>query len=137
MHHSRLVCISAAMMVLESVSAGADQATTPLQPPQPVSGSALQIYVKVRSQNIAEYCKAEGLGVPRCNPGKLFEAKDACAAPYKVAAVSCGLSDLGAEPRLVVATPDTAQATGACVWAFDKLAADKVPLATTTLLCIK
>ena len=137
MHVLKIAFASAAFALLATLPASAEQPSTPLQPPQPVSGSALQIYVKVRSQNLAEYCKAEALGVPRCNPGKLYEAKDACAVPYKVAAVSCGLSDLGAEPRLVVAGPDAAQATGACVWTFDKLAADKAPQATTTLLCIK
>ncbi len=137
MHVPVIVSVSAAMMLLVALPASAQQPPTPLQPPQPVSGGALQIYVKVRNQKLAEYCKAEALGVPRCNPGKLFEAKDACAAPYKVATVSCGLSDLGAEPRLVVSGPDATQATGTCVWTFDKLVADKAPSATTTLLCIK
>ena len=86
---------------------------------------------------LTEYCKGETLGVPACVPGLMYEAKDSCASPYKVAAVSCALADLGSEPRLVENGPDAKQATGSCVWAFAKLAADKAPLATTTLLCVK
>lgn len=129
----RIFGLSAALALVGVGSASAEL----LQPAQPPSGASLQFYIKVRNGDLAEYCKAEGLGVPACVPGKMYEAKDACPAPYKVAAVSCGLSDLGAEPKLVVAGPGALQATGSCVWSFDKLAADKAPQATTTLLCIK
>ena len=132
MRAARVFSVSTLLLVSVVGPAGAQ-----LQPAEPPSGANLNIYIKVRNLELAEYCKAESLGVPRCNPGKMFEAKDACPAPYKVAAVSCGLSDLGAEPKLVVSGPDAKQATGSCVWSFDKLLADKAPQATTTLLCIK
>ena len=132
MRASRTLGVSTMFFLLACGGASAQ-----LQPAEPPSGASLQFYIKVRNLELAEYCKAEALGVPRCNPGKMYEAKDACPAPYKVASISCGLSDLGAEPRLVVSGPDAKQATGSCVWSFDKLAPDKMPQATTTLLCIK
>jgi hypothetical protein len=32
---------------------------------------------------------------------------------------------------------DVKQASGSCVWALDKLTADKAPLAPTTLFCVE
>ena len=109
----------------------------PLQPAQPLAAGSLQLYIKVRDQALVEYCQGEKLGVPRCVPGTMYEVKDGCAPPYRVASVSCKLADLGSEPRLVENATDGQQTTGSCVWAFSKLTADKAPLATTTLLCIK
>ena len=133
----RLVIALGAMVCLAGASARAEEPKTPLQPAQPAAAATLQIYIKVKNQVLAEYCKSEGLGVPRCTPSAMYEATDSCAPPYKVAAVSCALSDLGSEPRLVVNGADAKQMTGACVWAFGKLAADKAPTATTTLFCVK
>ena len=141
MHGLKKLGLALGVVLLLHVPARAEEhkpdPKTLLQPASPPTGASLQIYIKVRNQVLAEYCKSETLGVPACVPGALYEAKDSCAPPYKVAAVSCGLSDLGSEPRLVENGPDAKQATGSCVWAFAKLAADKVPQATTTLFCVK
>ena len=127
-----------AMLLLAGTTAWAEEPKAqPLQPTKPEAAASLQLYIKVKDQVLAEYCKSEGLGVPRCTPGALYEAKDTCAPPYKVASVSCALSDLGSEPRLVETAADAKQMTGSCVWGFGKLAADKAPTATTTLFCVK
>lgn len=142
MHGLEKLALAIGLALLLGGPAGAEEEHKPnpktlLQPATPTSAASLQIYIKVRDQVLAEYCKSETLGVPACVPGMLYEAKDRCAPPYKVAAVSCGLSDLGSEPRLVENGSDAEQSTGSCVWAFAKLAADKAPQATTTLLCVK
>ena len=129
--------IGGAALLFAAATARGEEPKTPLQPTKPVAAASLQLYIKVKDQVLAEYCKSEGLGVPRCTPGALYEAEDSCAPPYKVASVSCALSDLGAEPRLVETAADSDQMTGRCVWAFGKLATDKAPTATTTLFCVK
>ena len=130
------VFFGAAFLMFSGSAAWAED-PKPLQPAQPVATSNLQIYIKVKDQALVEYCQAEHLGVPRCVAGTMFEANDTCAPPYKVASVSCALSDLGSEPRLVENGVDAKQMTGTCVWTFAKLAADKAPTAKTTLLCVK
>ena len=108
----------------------------PLAPPEGTS-TKLNLYIRVRDLQTTEYCATEKLSAPSCAPGKFYEAKDACAAPYKVASVSCTLANFNADASLVANAIDVKQVTGSCVWSFDKLQPDNAPMATTTLLCIK
>ena len=141
MHGLEKLGCALGVVILLGGTANADEGNkdpkAALQPASPATAANLQLYIKVKDQLLAEYCKSETLGVPLCVPGTLFEAKDSCAPPYKVASVSCGLSDLGSEPRLVENAADAAQTMGRCVWGFGKLAADKAPMARTTLFCVK
>jgi len=128
--------LGAGVVLLVCGAAKAEQPKA-LAPAQPATGASLQFYIKVKNQLTTEFCKTEQMGVPRCTPGAMYEAKDTCAPPYKVAAVSCDISTYAFEPRLVENSSDVKQVTGSCVWSFTKLPADKAPQATTTLLCVK
>ncbi len=126
-----------ALLLAATAGMADDIPKNPLAPAQPATGASLQIYIKVKNQQVTEFCKTEQMGVPRCMPGTMYEAKDACGATYKVAAVSCDLADYSFEPKLIENSSDAKQETGSCLWSFTKLPADKAPQATTTLLCVK
>ena len=127
--------IGAAMLLGCSMAHAEDPKDATLKPAAPDLNAAF--YIKVKNAQTTEYCATENLGAPACAIGDFWEAKDECAAPYKVASVSCALSDFDYGAHIVENATDVKQVTGSCVWAFIKLPADKAPKATTSLLCVK
>ena len=131
-----LSCLSGAAMLLLCGAAHAEDAKdAKLKPAAPDPNPSL--YIKVKNAQTTEYCATEKLAGASCAVGDFWEAKDTCAAPYKVASVSCALSNFDYGARIVENATDVRQTTGSCVWAFSKLPVDKAPQATTSLLCVK
>ena len=84
---------------------------------------------------IMDYCAVENLSAGACAAATNWEVKASCPAPLKVAAVSCGLDGLDANPRLISNAPNASRAGAACVWGFTNLKPDDAPMGTVTLLC--
>jgi hypothetical protein len=70
------------------------------------------------SEPLEEYCAAMQLGVNDCARNKFFLARGSCNESSQIVGVSCGLTNFGANARLIDNHISSANA-GICVWAVD------------------